>query len=36
MLSIIYVCEIKATLYVNGKVCVTVFHKGVSVAKYKC
>ena len=33
--SIIYVCEIKA-LYVNVKVSVVFFHKGVSVVKYKC
>ena len=35
MLTIIYVCEIKA-LYVNVKVSAAFFHKGVSVVKYKC
>ena len=36
MLMIIYVCEIKDTLYVNVIVSVVFFQKGVSVLKYKC
>ena len=35
MLSITYVCEIKA-LYVHVKLRVVFFHNGVSVVKYKC